>query len=107
MDTFEAYREPSVKVEPRWAGREDMVDRMTVGDGYRARRSPGKIPNEEFAISYLLGMGIMLPSYQIRDRLQLSLIHKFSLSYVFFVAGALNYVSQCSRSTFLYLINLP
>lgn len=65
MDTFEAYREPSVKAEPRWAGREDMVDRMTASDGYRARRSPGKTPYEGFAMSNRLEMGIMLPSYQI------------------------------------------
>lgn len=65
MDAFEAYREPSVKVEPRWAGREDIVDRMTVGDGYRVRRSPGKTPRDGFSISYMLEMGIMLPSYQV------------------------------------------
>lgn len=65
MDTFEAYREPSVKAEPRWAGREDMVDRMVVSDGYRGRRSPGKTPHEGFALSYMSEMGIVLPSYQI------------------------------------------
>ena len=45
MDAFEVYRSPSVKVEPRWtgreAGREDNIDRAPVNDGYR-RRSPGK-----------------------------------------------------------------
>lgn len=66
MDTFEAYREPSVKVEPRWPGREDMADRMNVNDGYRGRRSPGKTPCQGFAISYMFELGIMLPSYQNR-----------------------------------------
>lgn len=65
MDTFEAYREPSVKAEPRWAGRDDMVDRSAISDGYRVRRSPGKIPREEFAISSMLEINTMLPSYQI------------------------------------------
>ena len=40
MDTYEVYREPSIKVEARWAGRDDMPDRQI--DSYR-RRSPGKI----------------------------------------------------------------
>lgn len=64
MDTFEAYREPSVKAEPRWAGRDDMVDRIAISDGYRVRRSPGKIPREAFAISSMLEINTMLPSYQ-------------------------------------------
>lgn len=80
MDAFEAYREPSVKVEPRWAGREDIVDRMTVGDGYRVRRSPGKTPRDGFSISYMLEMGIMLPSYQVWNSPWLSL-SMFSLSH--------------------------
>lgn len=78
MDTFEAYREPSVKAEPRWAGREDMVDRITGGDGYRARRSPGKTPREGFAISYMLEMVIMHPSYQIRNSPHLALTSFYS-----------------------------
>ena len=40
MDTYEVYREPPIKVEARWAGRDDMPDRQI--DSYR-RRSPGKI----------------------------------------------------------------
>ena len=73
MDAFEAYREPSVKAEPRWAGREDIVDRMTTGDGYRVRRSPGKTPREGISISYTLKMGIMLEFYQIWNSPWLSL----------------------------------
>lgn len=45
MDTFDAYRSPSVKTEPRW-GREDIPDRMPINEAYRARRSPGKTPQE-------------------------------------------------------------
>lgn len=67
MDAFEVYRSPSVKVEPRWtgreAGREDNIDRAPVNDGYR-RRSPGKtlvdcswlihviVPSSMFAIFF-------------------------------------------------------
>lgn len=42
MDTMEAYRSPPIKPEPRWVGREDVMDRPPPADGYR-RRSPGKI----------------------------------------------------------------
>ena len=42
MDTMEAYRSPPIKPEPRWGGREDMIDRPPLNDAYR-RRSPGKI----------------------------------------------------------------
>lgn len=45
MDTFDTYRSPSVKAEPRW-GREDITDRIPINEGYRARRSPGKTPQE-------------------------------------------------------------
>ena len=47
MDTYEAYRSPSVKAEPRWPIRDETGERMPPGDNYR-RRSPGKI----FAIVY-------------------------------------------------------
>lgn len=46
MDTVEVYPPPAVKPEPRWAAREDMVDRIPVNDGYRNRRSPGKKSRE-------------------------------------------------------------
>lgn len=88
MDAFEAYREPSVKAEPRWAGREDIVDRMTVGDGYRVRRSPGKTPREGISISYILEMGIMLESYQVWNSPRLNLF-MFSLT----IIDALRFVS--------------
>ena len=42
MDTIEAYPSPAIKPEPRWAAREDMIDRVPSNDGYRNRRSPGK-----------------------------------------------------------------
>ncbi|SLM40644.1 arsenite resistance protein ars2 [Lasallia pustulata] len=40
MDTYEAYRSPSVKAEPRWGGRDDVMERPPVNDSYRVRRSP-------------------------------------------------------------------
>lgn len=42
MDTMDNFRSPSIKAEPRW-GREDMMDRPQGNDGYRSRRSPGKL----------------------------------------------------------------
>ena len=42
MEAFEAYRSPSVKAEPRWGGRDDMIDRPPPNENYRSRRSPGK-----------------------------------------------------------------
>ena len=41
MDTYEAYRSPSVIAEPRWGGHEEARDRQPPMDSYR-RRSPGK-----------------------------------------------------------------
>lgn len=46
MDTMEAYRSPPIKPEPRWGGREDLMDRPPPNDAYR-RRSPGKIYRDE------------------------------------------------------------
>lgn len=43
MDSVEAYQSPAIKSEPRWAARDDIMDRMPANDGYRNRRSPGKI----------------------------------------------------------------
>ena len=42
MEAFEAYRSPSVKAEPRYGGRDDMIDRPFGNENYRSRRSPGK-----------------------------------------------------------------
>ena len=53
MDSVEAYQSPAIKQEPRWAARDDIMDRMPGNDGYRNRRSPGKITKMEL-ISYQL-----------------------------------------------------
>ncbi len=42
MDTMDNFHTPSIKAEPRW-GREDAMDRPLGNEGYRSRRSPGKL----------------------------------------------------------------
>lgn len=42
MDSMDNFHTPSIKAEPRW-GREDAMDRPLGNEGYRSRRSPGKL----------------------------------------------------------------